>query len=105
MLLVAEPILGEEEKAALSDVVDSGVTKADRVRDFERAFAEKHGAEDGARPARQRQASDGGYGLAPLDRIERGPGADHFVVARPTGGGLGASPDGIQHMMAAHAAT
>jgi hypothetical protein len=72
MLLVAEPILGEEEKAALSDVVDSGITKADRVRDFERAFAEKHGAEDGARPARQRQASDGGYGLAPLDRIERG---------------------------------
>jgi tetratricopeptide (TPR) repeat protein len=106
MLLVAEPILGEDEKAALSDVVESGwITMADRVRDFERAFAEKHGAEGGARPARRRQASDGGYGLAPLGRIERGPGADHFVVARPTGGGLGASPDGIQHMMAAHAAT
>jgi tetratricopeptide (TPR) repeat protein len=106
MLLVAEPILGEDEKAALSDVVESGwITMADRVRDFERAFAEKHGAEGGARPARRRQASDGGYGLAPLGRIERGPGADHFVVARPTGGGLGASPDGIQRMMAAHAAT
>jgi hypothetical protein len=73
MLLVAEPILGEDEKAALSDVVESGwITMADRVRDFERAFAEKHGAEGGARPARRRQASDGGYGLAPLGRIERG---------------------------------
>jgi tetratricopeptide (TPR) repeat protein len=45
MLLVAEPIRGE------------------------RAFVEKRGAEDGARHARPRQVSDGGYGLAPLDRI------------------------------------
>ncbi|SED63742.1 dTDP-4-amino-4,6-dideoxygalactose transaminase [Rhizobiales bacterium GAS188] len=47
MLLVAEPILGEDEKAALCDVVDSGwITMADRVREFEKAFAAKHGAED-----------------------------------------------------------
>jgi tetratricopeptide (TPR) repeat protein len=87
MLLVAEPIPGEDEKAAL------------------RACAEKHVAEDGTSPARRQSASDGGYGPAPLGRTERGPGAYHFLVARPTGGGLGASPDGIHHMMAAHGAT
>jgi dTDP-4-amino-4,6-dideoxygalactose transaminase len=47
MLLVAEPILGAEEKAALSDVVDSGwITMGNRVRTFEEAFAEQHGAGD-----------------------------------------------------------
>ena len=47
MLLVAEPILGPEEKAALSDVVDCGwITMGDRVRAFEQAFAEEHGAAD-----------------------------------------------------------
>lgn len=47
MLLVAEPILGPEEKAALSEVIDSGwLTMGDRVRAFEQAFAEIHGAED-----------------------------------------------------------
>jgi dTDP-4-amino-4,6-dideoxygalactose transaminase len=47
MLLVAEPILGDEEKAALSAVVDCGwITMGERVRDFERAFAAKHGAAD-----------------------------------------------------------
>ena len=36
MLLVAEPIVGEEEKAALSEVVDCGwITMGDRVRAFE----------------------------------------------------------------------
>jgi hypothetical protein len=59
MLLVAEPILAEDEKAA----------------SFETAFAEKHGAEDGVRAARRQQASDGGYGLVPLGRTERGSGA------------------------------
>lgn len=47
MLLVAEPVLGQEEKTALSDVVDGGwITMANRVRDFEREFAAKHGAND-----------------------------------------------------------
>jgi dTDP-4-amino-4,6-dideoxygalactose transaminase len=47
MLLVAEPVLGGEEKTALSDVVDCGwITMGERVRAFERAFAEEHGAVD-----------------------------------------------------------
>lgn len=47
MLLVAEPILGEEEKAALADVIDSGwITMGEQVRRFEQAFAHAHGADD-----------------------------------------------------------
>jgi dTDP-4-amino-4,6-dideoxygalactose transaminase len=47
MLLVSEPILGAEEKAALAAVIDSGwVTMGDRVREFEQAFARLHEAED-----------------------------------------------------------
>ncbi|MBV8769754.1 MAG: DegT/DnrJ/EryC1/StrS aminotransferase family protein, partial [Hyphomicrobiales bacterium] len=47
MLMVAEPILGEEEKAALAEVIDSGwITMGDRVRSFECAFAEQHNASD-----------------------------------------------------------
>lgn len=47
MLLVGEPCLGQEEKAALAQVVESGwITMGDRVRAFERAFAEEHGMSD-----------------------------------------------------------
>jgi dTDP-4-amino-4,6-dideoxygalactose transaminase len=47
MLLVSEPILGMEEKAALDAVIDSGwITMGDRVREFEQAFARLHEAED-----------------------------------------------------------
>lgn len=47
MLLVGEPILGDEEKSALCEVIDSGwLTMGDRVRAFEGAFAQAHGAED-----------------------------------------------------------
>ena len=47
MLLVAEPILGAEEKAALADVIDGGwITMGSRVRAFEEAFAEQHAAKD-----------------------------------------------------------
>ena len=47
MLLVAEPSLGEEEKAALDDVVRSGwITMGERVRSFEEAFAATHGKPD-----------------------------------------------------------
>ena len=47
MMRVAEAILGEDEKSALADVVDSGwITMGERVRAFERAFAEEHGAPD-----------------------------------------------------------
>jgi dTDP-4-amino-4,6-dideoxygalactose transaminase len=45
MLLVSEPSIGEEEKAALAEVIDSGwITMGDRVRAFERAFAAEHQA-------------------------------------------------------------
>jgi dTDP-4-amino-4,6-dideoxygalactose transaminase len=47
MLLVAQPVLGEQEKAALAAVIDSGwITMGDRVRAFEREFAARHGAAD-----------------------------------------------------------
>ncbi len=47
MLLVAEPTLGEEEKAALAAVIDAGwITMGDRVRAFERAFADGQGVQD-----------------------------------------------------------
>ena len=47
MLLVSEPVLGAEEKAALAAVIDSGwVTMGDRVQEFEQAFARLHQAED-----------------------------------------------------------
>jgi dTDP-4-amino-4,6-dideoxygalactose transaminase len=47
MLMVAEPVLGEEEKAALSRVLESGwITMGDRVREFELEFARQHGATD-----------------------------------------------------------
>lgn len=47
MVWVAEPILGEEEKAALAEVVDSGwITMGDRVSAFERAFADEHHVTD-----------------------------------------------------------
>ncbi|MDR3473762.1 MAG: DegT/DnrJ/EryC1/StrS aminotransferase family protein [Devosia sp.] len=45
MLLVSEPTLGEDEKAALASVIDSNwITMGGRVQAFEQAFAEKHGA-------------------------------------------------------------
>ena len=47
MLLVSEPILGAEEKAALAAVIDSGwVTMGDRVQEFEQTFARLHQAEE-----------------------------------------------------------
>jgi dTDP-4-amino-4,6-dideoxygalactose transaminase len=47
MLLVAEPVLGLEEKVALTAVIDSGwITMGDRVRQFEQTFAQLHEADD-----------------------------------------------------------
>ena len=47
MLLVSEPVMGADEKAALTAVIDSGwVTMGDRVREFEQTFARMHEAED-----------------------------------------------------------
>src|SRR3981081_1626436 len=47
MILVSEPVLGPEEKAALAAVIESGwITMGDHVREFEQAFARVHQAED-----------------------------------------------------------
>jgi dTDP-4-amino-4,6-dideoxygalactose transaminase len=47
MLLVAAPILGADETAALAEVIDSGwITMGPRVRAFEEAFARTHGVAD-----------------------------------------------------------
>src|ERR1700738_3468715 len=47
MLLVSEPVLGADEKAALAEVIESGWgAMGGRVRGFEAAFARMHEAED-----------------------------------------------------------
>jgi dTDP-4-amino-4,6-dideoxygalactose transaminase len=47
MLLVSEPVLGADEKAALAAVIESGwITMGDRVREFEQTFARLHEADD-----------------------------------------------------------
>ena len=47
MLSVSEPCLGQEEKTALVDVIDSGwITMGEKVRQFEQAFAALHGTDD-----------------------------------------------------------
>jgi dTDP-4-amino-4,6-dideoxygalactose transaminase len=47
LLLVAQPELGEAEKRALCEAIDSGwITMGARVRAFEEAFAARHGAAD-----------------------------------------------------------
>jgi dTDP-4-amino-4,6-dideoxygalactose transaminase len=48
VLLVSEPVLGEDEKAALCAVIDSNwITMGSRVQAFEKAFAAEHGMADG----------------------------------------------------------
>jgi dTDP-4-amino-4,6-dideoxygalactose transaminase len=47
MLMVAEPVMGVEEKMALAAVVDSGwITMGERVREFELEFGRAHGIND-----------------------------------------------------------
>jgi dTDP-4-amino-4,6-dideoxygalactose transaminase len=47
VLLVAQPELGDAEKRALCETIDSGwITMGARVRAFEEAFAARHGATD-----------------------------------------------------------
>jgi dTDP-4-amino-4,6-dideoxygalactose transaminase len=49
LLLVGEPSLGEAEQTALAQVIDANwITMGERVRAFEEAFAQAHGAADGA---------------------------------------------------------
>jgi dTDP-4-amino-4,6-dideoxygalactose transaminase len=47
MIALSEPILGEDEKRALCEVIDSRwLTMGDRVAAFEKAFAKIHGVDD-----------------------------------------------------------
>ena len=47
MISLSDPILGEEEKRALCEVIDSGwLTMGERVAAFEKAFAKLHGVDD-----------------------------------------------------------
>ncbi len=47
MISLSDPILGEAEKCALCNVIDSGwLTMGARVADFEKAFAQLHGLDD-----------------------------------------------------------
>src|SRR5690349_11878568 len=47
MIELGTPTLGEPERAAVAEVIDSGwLTMGDRVRRFEQEFAHLHGATD-----------------------------------------------------------
>ncbi|GEL16898.1 DegT/DnrJ/EryC1/StrS family aminotransferase [Pseudonocardia asaccharolytica] len=47
LIELGAPVLGEEEKRALAEVIDDGwLTMGERVRRFEQTFAELHGVED-----------------------------------------------------------
>jgi dTDP-4-amino-4,6-dideoxygalactose transaminase len=47
MIALGDPVLGEAEKKALIDVIDSGwLTMGDRVKAFESAFAKLHGVQE-----------------------------------------------------------
>ncbi len=75
MLLVSEPNLGEDEKAALAEVIDSNwITMGGRVHEFEQAFAAMHGAEDAVAV----NSCTAGLHLA-LDALDIGPGDEVLV--------------------------
>jgi dTDP-4-amino-4,6-dideoxygalactose transaminase len=75
MLLVSEPNLGEDEKVALVEVIDSNwITMGDRVRAFEQAFAAMHGAADAVAVS----SCTAGLHLA-LNALDIGPGDEVLV--------------------------
>ena len=75
MLLVAEPTLGEDEKAALAAVVDSGwITMGSRVQAFERCFAKLHQVADAVAVS----SCTGGLHLA-IAALGIGPGDEVLV--------------------------
>jgi hypothetical protein len=99
MQLVAEPNLGEREKAGLSGVdAYARIAMADEVCDFNfgSAFAEMRGAEHGPSSGRRRRASDAASGPVPVARTEQLPEAYPLVLAR-----LAPPPDEIHFMMTA----
>ena len=75
MLRVAEANVGDDEKSALAEVVDSGwITMGDRVRAFERTFADEHGAADAVAVS----SCTAGLHLA-MQSLEVGPGDEVLV--------------------------
>src|SRR5438309_11711437 len=75
MLLVSEPSLGQDEKAALAAVIDSNwITMGERVRAFELAFARMHDATDAVAV----NSCTAGLHLA-LDALGVGPGDEVLV--------------------------
>ena len=77
MLLVAEPSLGQDEKAALADVIDSGwITMGSRVQAFEQAFATLHQVSDAVAVS----SCTGGLHLV-MQALGIGPGDEVLVPA------------------------
>ncbi len=77
MLLIAEPSLGQDEKRALIDVIDSGwITMGGQARAFERAFADLHDVADAVAV----NSCTAGLHLA-LQAIGVGPGDEVLVPA------------------------
>jgi dTDP-4-amino-4,6-dideoxygalactose transaminase len=75
MLLVSEPSLGADEKVALCEVIDSNwITMGGRVRAFEQAFADMHGAADAVAVS----SCTAALHLA-LDALDIGPGDEVLV--------------------------
>ncbi len=75
MLSLADPILGELEKQALVDVIDSGwLTMGERVREFETAFSALHGVDDAVAVS----SCTAGLHLA-LAALDIGPGDEVLV--------------------------
>lgn len=75
LIELAAPILGEAEKAALGEVVDSGwLTMGERVRRFEEAFAALHGVADAVAVG----SATAGLQLA-LAAFDIGPGDEVLV--------------------------
>ena len=77
MLLVAEPGLGQDEKAALAEVIDSGwITMGSRVQAFEQAFATLHQVSDAVAVS----SCTGGLHLV-MQALGIGPGDEVLVPA------------------------
>lgn len=77
MLLVSEPSLGRNEKAAIAKVIDSGwITMGDRVRAFEQTFARTHGVADAVAVS----SCTTGLHLA-MEALGIGPGDEVLVPA------------------------
>ncbi len=74
---LADPILGDTEKKALAEVIDSGwITMGERVQAFEKAFARMHGADNAVAVS----SCTAGLHLS-LEALGIGPGDEVLVPA------------------------